>query len=216
MSVLDRLASALGRRDEDPNIALAAELARTGDAGDVALLAEALESGPSAIRSDAIKALYELGALRPDLIRPHAEVFLAAMNSRQNRLAWGALTALDTLAAAYPELIAAHLPGIIEAAGRGSVIAKDKAVSMLATLAALPEPAAGAWERLLAILRTAPVNQMAMYAEAALRAAPGHDPAALAGIVRTRLDGIAQPAKRARLEKVLRRLAKMGDRGQLL
>jgi hypothetical protein len=75
-------------------------------------------------------------------------------------------------------------------------------------------PVATAWERLLAILRTAPVNQVAMYAEAALRAAPGNDPAALAAIVRMRRDGIALPAKRARLEKVLRRLAKIeGDKG---
>ncbi|MEA3014674.1 MAG: hypothetical protein QOD42_3219 [Sphingomonadales bacterium] len=81
---------------------------------------------------------------------------------------------------------------------------------MLATLASLPGPAAPeAWRRLLFILKNAPVNQVAIYAEAALRAAPGRDPAALAEMVRTRLAGIAQPAKRARLEKVLRRLARL-------
>ena len=209
MSVLDRLASALGRRDEGPNCELAAELARTGDAADIALLAAALERAAKPVRSDAIKALYELGALRPELIRPHADAFLAAMNSRDNRLAWGALTALDALAAAYPDLIAAHLPEIVAAAERSSVIAMDKAVSMLATLAARPDPAPAAWGRLLAIVRTAPVNQTPMYAEAALRAAPRNDPAALAAVVRTRLDGIGHRAKRARLEKVLRGLAKL-------
>lgn len=33
------------------------------------------------------------------------------------------MTALDTLAAPYPALIAAHLPAILAAADRGSVIA---------------------------------------------------------------------------------------------
>lgn len=210
MSVLDRLACALGRADEAPNIALARDLARTGDSAGVAMLADAVATGPRPVRSDAIKALYELGALRPDLIRPHADAFLAALDSGENRLVWGALTALDTLAAPYPELIAAHLPEILAAAERGSVIAKDKAVSMLATLASLPGPAAPeAWERLLATLRDAAVNQLAMYAEAALRAASMRDPGALAEVVRMRLAGIAHPAKRARLEKVLRRLGKL-------
>lgn len=210
MSVLDRLASALGRRDEAPNVALAQALAGSGDRVGIAMLADALASGPRPIRGDAVKALYELGALRPDLLRPHANALLAALAASDNRLVWGAMTALDSLAASCPELIAAHLPAILAAAECGSVIARDKAVSMLATLAALPGPAAPeAWRQLLFILKDAPVNQMAMYAEAALRAAPGRDPEALAQLVRTRLAGIVQPAKRARLEKVLRRLARL-------
>jgi hypothetical protein len=81
---------------------------------------------------------------------------------------------------------------------------------MLATLAPPPGPAAPeAWQGLLAILGDAPVNQVAMYAEAALRAPPAHDPAALAEMVRRRLARIAAPARRARLEKVPRRLARL-------
>ena len=209
MSVLDRLASALGRRDEEPNVAVARDLARSGDAGDIALLADALENASQPIRGDAIKALYELGALRPELIAPHAGAFLAAMNSRNNRLVWGALTALDALAATEPALIAANLPAILAAADRGSVIARDKAVSILATLASQEPPVAGAWEKLLDTLRTSALNQTPMYAEAALRAAPGNDPAALAAVVRKRLEAIHQPARKARLEKVLRNLDRL-------
>lgn len=209
MSVLDRLACALGRRDEEPNIALARVLAASGDAAGVAALAEALSTSPRPVRHDAIKALYELGALRPDLVRPHAGTFLALLDGSDNRLVWGALAALDTLAADHPDLIAAHLPEILAAAGRGSVIAKDKAVSMLATLASLPAPGPGAWDALLAMVRDAAVNQAAMYAEAALRAAPANDPAALAEVVRMRRDAIAAPAKRARLDTVLRRLTRL-------
>jgi hypothetical protein len=209
MSVLDRLAGALDRRDEEPNIELARDLARSGNKEDVAILADALETAPRPVRSNAIKALYELGALRPELIRPHADAFLAAMDSRDNRLAWGALTALDALAESEPALIAANLPGILAAADRGSVIAKDKAVSILATLASREPPVSGAWDHLLDTLRTSALNQTPMYAEAALRAAPANDPAALAAVVRKRLETTHLPAKRARLEKVLKQLAKM-------
>jgi hypothetical protein len=210
MSVLDRLASALGRRDEEPNVALARALAASEDRAGIIMLADALANGPRPVRGDAIKALYELGALRPDLLRPHAGALLAALDAADSRLVWGAMTGLDSLAASYPELIAAHLPSILAAAECGSVIARDKAVSILAILASLPGPAAPeAWAHLLAILRDAPVNQVAMYAEAALRAAPMREPAALAGAVGTRLAGVAAPAKRARLEKVLRKLARL-------
>jgi hypothetical protein len=133
----------------------------------------------------------------------------AALKSRNNRLAWGALTALDTLAAADPKLIADHLPEILDAADRGSVIAKDKAVSMLATLASLPQPVPAVWQRLVEILRTSADNQTPMYAEQALRAAPTNDPAMLAEVVQARMERMHQPAKRARLEKVLRRLARL-------
>jgi hypothetical protein len=57
MSVLDRLANALGRNDERPNVELAAALARDGDAVDIAVLADALSTKPQAVQNDAIKAL---------------------------------------------------------------------------------------------------------------------------------------------------------------
>ncbi|MEA3014675.1 MAG: hypothetical protein QOD42_3220 [Sphingomonadales bacterium] len=92
MSVLDRLASALGRRDELPNVALAQELAASEDRAGIFMLADALTSGSRPVRGDAIKALYELGALRLDLLRPHVGALLAALDASDNRLVWGAMT----------------------------------------------------------------------------------------------------------------------------
>lgn len=72
MSVLGKLASALGRNDEQPNVELAEALAARPDAAAVAELAGALATGPTAVSNDAIKVLYELGALKPELVAPHA------------------------------------------------------------------------------------------------------------------------------------------------
>lgn len=204
MSVLGRLASALGRNDEQPNIALAVELEQSRDRKAVKELAEAILGANGAVASDAIKVLYELGERRAALIAPHADAFLAAMKSRNNRLVWGAISALDTLAGPYPELVAPHLSDIMEAAENGSVIAKDKAVSILAKLAARKGAAPTAWGWLIAILKTSAINQTPMYAEMALTAAPANDGKALAKVLRRRLDEIPQPAKRKRIEKVLK------------
>jgi hypothetical protein len=208
VSILGRLASALGRRDEVPNVELAAELAASGDKAAIAELAAALSRAKRPLQHDAIKALDEIGAARPELIAPHADAILLVLKSRDNRMLWGALTALDALVATNPRLIAAHLPTMLDAADRSSVIARDKVVSILATLAALPGVAPKAWEFLLAILRTSAVNQTPMYAEQALRAAAATDPKSLAEVVRRRIAEIPQPAKKARLEKVLRKLEK--------
>lgn len=206
MSVLDRLAGALGRNDEQPNIALAIELAAAGDKITVAELADAIGARSVAVANDAIKVLYEIGGRRPALIAPHVEAFFKALKSRNNRLVWGALSALDTLTAFRPDLIGPRLPEILEAADRSSVIARDKTVSMLATLATKSGAAPAAWGLLVAMLRTSAINQTPMYAELALKAAPMNDPAALAKVLNKRLGDIHQPAKRRRIEKVLRAL----------
>jgi hypothetical protein len=207
MRVLDRLAGALGRRDEVPNVELAEELARTGDAASIAELAEAIRSAPQAVANDAVKTLYEIGERRPELIAPHAGAFFAALKSRNNRMVWGALTAIASLTEARPDSVAGRLDDILDAADRSSVIAKDAAFSILATLSASPAHKKHAWPRLLAALQTSAVNQTPMYAEKALVPAALNDPKALAEIVRARLAEIHQPPKRKRLEKVLRKLA---------
>lgn len=208
MSILEKLASSLGRSDEQPNVELAAELAARADKAAIAELAKALASAPKPIRHDAIKTLYEIGALKPDLIAPHAGTFLDQAKGKDNRLVWGALSALDAVAIVAPNVIVANLPAILDAADRGSVIAKDKAVSMLARLSAPPTSSRTAWQRLIDILRTSADNQTPMYAEMALSSAGGNDSSELMEVVRFRLSRITQPSKKTRLEKVVRKLEK--------
>src|SRR5262245_32430609 len=102
MSVLQKLASALGRRDETPNQELAKSIAASKDAGAVAELVEHLADKNKDIQSDCIKVLYETGERNPALIAPHIEVFAKLLDSKNNRLAWGAMTALDAIADADP------------------------------------------------------------------------------------------------------------------
>lgn len=205
MSVLSQLANALGRNDEQPNIALAERLAASGDAAAMAELAEAILSGPQAVRNDAIKTLYEVGERNPTLLAPHSGALFEALKSRNNRLIWGALTAIDTIAAERSAEIAKRLPEILAAAAKSSVIARDKTVSILVKLAEAGHQAK-TLPILLDTLRTAPVNQLPAYTEAVGPLIGRDEIDEFRAILQTRLRSIDQAPKRARIEKVLRRL----------
>src|SRR6476660_7864862 len=129
MDVLSKLASALDRNDERPNVELAETLVAKPDKKAIAALADALSTGTVAVQNDAIKVLYEIGERAPELVAPHAEAFLALLKSKNNRNVWGAMSAIDTVAGVRMKEVAAHLKEILAAADKGSVIAKDKAMS---------------------------------------------------------------------------------------
>lgn len=205
MSIADRLASALDRRDEAPNIALAEEIADKGDTRAVAELMDLLSTGSKALRHDAIKVLYEAGDRNPALIAPHRFAFVRLLETRDNRMLWGALTALAAIAPYDPDALAPHLDAILAAADNGSVIAKDKAMTILLALAATSAHRNTAWPLLLARLEAAAPNQLPMYAEQALPVA-GPEGAALAATLTARLGDMPTPAKRRRVEKVITKL----------
>ena len=204
MTVRGKLASALGRNDERPNVELAEALAAKPNAAAVIELVELLSTGTVAEQNDAIKVLYELGERKPDAIAGYVTAFLALLRSKNNRNVWGAMSAIDTIASARPKEVAAALKDILAAADKGSVIAKDKAMSTLSKLALAGE--AKAMPALLDRLDTAAVNQLPMYAELALPAVGAHK-AKLQAILERRLPDLP-PAKQVRVAKVLRRLAK--------
>jgi hypothetical protein len=204
-SIAERLSGAMERRDEGPNVALAEAIAASGDKGAVSELVELVRSGTPRQRNDAMKVLYEIGARDPELIGGHCPVFLEALGSKTNRQVWGAMSALDTVAELRAEQIAAELPRIIEAADRGSVIAKDRCTSLLTKLAR-----AGYADKAVPILverlKTAAPNQFPTYAEETASVVTPVEKPGLIAAIRARLDTITQRAKRERMEKLLRKL----------
>jgi hypothetical protein len=136
MSVLDQLASAMGRRDEIPNQELARALASRKDRAGIAEIAENLWNKDKNIQADCIKVLYEVGVIEPKLISAYAEDFVKCLRSRNNRLVWGGMTALAEVAKANPEAVFKRLDEIKKAKETGSVITVDNAISTLAYTAA--------------------------------------------------------------------------------
>ena len=139
MSVLNRLASSLGRRDEVPNQELARDLAAKKDEAGIREIAENLWNKDKNIQADCIKVLYEIGYIEPKLIADYAEDFVRCLKSKNNRLVWGGMTALTEVAKANPDVVFKYLDQIKKANETGSVITVDNAISTLAWTAAANE-----------------------------------------------------------------------------
>ncbi|MGH9877217.1 MAG: hypothetical protein ACRD5H_06225 [Nitrososphaerales archaeon] len=132
MSVNAKLAHSLGRRDEVPNLELARDLAAKKDKAGIREIAENLWNKDKNIQADCIKVLYEVGYIEPKLISDYTEDFAKLLKSRNNRLAWGGMTALAEVAKANPEAVFKNLDAIKKAKEAGSVITVDNAISTLA------------------------------------------------------------------------------------
>ena len=105
MSVINKLASSLNRRDEVPNKELAKQISNKNDTNAVKELIDNLSSKNRDIQNDCIKVLYEIGELKPVMIAGYAKEFVALLDNKNNRLQWGAMTALHTITSEKPEKI---------------------------------------------------------------------------------------------------------------
>jgi hypothetical protein len=206
MSVIERLASSLGRRDEIPNQELAAEIAETNDKNAVKELIENLAGKNKNIRHDCIKTLYEIGYLKPALIAEYHATFLSLIDDKDNRMQWGAMTALSSIISEKPKEIFASLGNIIDAADKGSVITRDHCVKILVGLSSNASFAGKTFPLLNEQLMTCPVNQLPMYSEYALPVITAENKEKFIKTLAARFDDIEKDSARKRLEKVIKKL----------
>jgi hypothetical protein len=135
MTVLQRIAHYQNRRDEVPNQELARSLAAQADKAGIREIAQNLWNKDKNVQADCIKVLYEVGYIDPALVAPYAEDFIKLLKSRNNRLVWGAMIALSTVAELKADIIIAHLDEIRKIMKSGSVITVDNGVAVLARAA---------------------------------------------------------------------------------
>lgn len=205
-SIVDQLAVALGRRDEVPNVQLAEKICQKGDTEAVRELIALLQHKSPGIRNDAIKVLYEIGERTPELIRSYVSVFVSALQAKDNRMKWGAMSALSAVSSAYPELLIVHLAEVVEAMDMGSVITRDHGIYILSNVATLRKHHADCMELLLEQLEKSPVNQVPMYAEKIAEVISPLYVKRFEKILRSRHDVFAIPTKQKRIEKLLSQL----------
>lgn len=207
MSALDKLAIALNRRDEAPNQALAQEIARQKDANAVRELIEGLHHKDKNIQSDCIKVLYEIGERNPKLIAAYRKEFGDLLDSKNNRLVWGAMSALDHIALADPQGVYSLLDKICATANAGSVITRDHAVGILTKLGTSKQYAKTCLPLLVEQLKNCPDNQLPMYAEMSLAVASDTNKQVLHNVLSKRLTTLEKESQKKRVRKVLTRLA---------
>ncbi len=136
MTVIDQLASSLGRRDEVPNQELARQLAEANDREGIAEIATNLWSKDKAIQADCLKVLYEIGYRKPELVAPYVADYLKLLKNRNNRLVWGGMIAIATISGVAADALFPHIVSIQEAMDFGSVITRDAGVWALSDIAA--------------------------------------------------------------------------------
>ena len=205
MSIINKLSSSLNRRDELPNIKLAKEIADRNDKNAVKELIETLQN--KSLQNDCIKVIYEIGERKPALIAGYAKEMIALLEHKNNRLQWGAMTALHTITLENQKVIYAGLGKIIAAADRGSVITRDNAVNILIQLCSIRKYADTAFSLLSEQLLSCPPNQLAMYAEKSLPVITDNNKIQFLKAVTSRLADIEKETIRKRVEKVIRKLS---------
>ncbi|WP_420400275.1 hypothetical protein [Flagellimonas sp.] len=204
IDIIAKLASSLNRRDEVPNQELAKEIVVAQDKKAVKELVDNLFN-TKAIQNDCIKVLYEIGDQDPKLIANYVDEFVSHLISKNNRLQWGAMTALGTITNEKPKEIYNHLPAILEASDKGSVITKDHGVNILIKLCALNNYAENTFPLLLEqLLKSAP-NQLPMYAERAMPIINDKNKALFLKTLTSRLNDLEKESKRKRVEKVIKK-----------
>lgn len=209
MKILEQLASSLGRRDEVPNQELAKKIADANDKKAMAELILNLQNKSRDIQHDCIKVLYEVGELKPKMLAANSSELIALLDSKNNRLQWGAMCALDAITSEAPATIFKALPKIIDAADKGTVITNDHCVGILVKLGAVKEYENKVFPLLRERILKSPVNQFPTYAEKTLPFVNEKNKEIFIQTLEVRFPEIEQESKRKRIEKILKKLSKI-------
>lgn len=207
MSILSELSSTQGRKDEVPNQELAQKIANNGDTDAIQELIDNLSNKSKGIQNDCIKVLYEIGECEPGLISTYSDTFLELLNSKNNRLQWGGMTALACITPVVPGRIHSFIPSILDAAEKGSVITRDQAIHILIALASISDYTEDMLSLLAEQLLSCPVNQLAMYAERIQPVINESNKERFITILQERYYGLEKESRKKRIAKVIKKLS---------
>ncbi|MGE7922637.1 hypothetical protein ACQKND_05575 [Viridibacillus arvi] len=194
MTIVPKLASKLQRRDEEPNIELAQELVNDHNHEGIKEVIQNLSNKDKGIQQDCIKVAYEIGEVKPELISEFALTFISLLKSRNNRLVWGAMTALSNIATVSSTIMMEHLETIFLTLKTGSVITVDKGVLTLAKLASTSkENNERIFPFLLHHLETCRSKELPQHAESTLIAANNDNKEAFLTVLKLRENELTAP-----------------------
>ena len=208
MSVLNRIACQKNRRDEVPNQELARELAESDNRVGIQEIAENLWNKDTNVSFDCVKVLYEVGYIKPELIAEYVSDFLTLMKSKHNRLVWGAMLALSTIAALRTDEIYAQCNEIQKVMDKGSVITVDNGVKILAIVASKNETyRAEIFPYLLNHLATCRPKDVPQHSEKTLTAVDAANKGEFIAVLEKRMVDL-QGAQVTRVKKVIKEAEK--------
>jgi len=207
MKAIDFIATSLNKRDEKANQELALEIIKGNRHDWIKELVDNLTHKDKNIQSDCIKVLYEIGENgSPQLIVPYLKDFSNLLTSKNNRLIWGAMIAIDMIASVNPKGVFDLLPSIHKTIDKGSVITIDHGVGILAKLSAHQDFSKKTFPLLIDQLAKCPIKQLPMYAEKSLVAINQTNKKQFAEFLESRLLEIDIESQKKRIEKIIKAL----------
>jgi hypothetical protein len=208
VSALNKIAYYQNRRDEVPNQELARELAETKDKKGIQVIAENLWNKNKNIRSDCLKVLYEIGYINPELIADYVGEFLKLLKDKNNRMVWGAMIGLATIADKRPKDIWQQIDDVIIVINKGSLITVVWGVKTLARVAATDEKyCQKLFPILMEHLKTCIPRDVPMHAESILCVIDKSNQEEFLAVLETRRAEL-KPSQLARLKKIAKELTK--------
>lgn len=208
MSILRELASVMDGKGDVLNQELAQKIIENNDFEAIQELVANLSNKEKAIQSDCIKVLYEVGYINPHLIAEYVNDFIDLLTSKNNRLVWGAMIALSTIAGLKSAELFKQNDIIKSAIENGSVITMDAGVKTLAGVAAFQnEYNNELFPYLIEVLKHCRPKSVAQYAESISTAVIKNNIKEFNKIVNTRKESLT-PSQLKRIEKLLNTLSK--------
>lgn len=207
MPIIEFLASSQGSRSSAANIALAEEIASNGNRDAVSELIRLLKHSDRNIQGDSVKTLYETGYRNPELIASYYANFLDLLTNRNNRLVWGGMIALTTIANIRHKELFESLDLIMDTINKGSVITIDCGVEILAKLNNFDAYHNTTDPLLMEQLLKCPIKQLPTYASKSLEHIGKHSTEGYKNIISNRLNECEKESQRKKLEKLLRSMS---------
>ena len=137
MKWINKIAYHRNIRNETPNRELAKELYDTENKDGIKEISEYLFDKNKSIASDCLAVMYEIGYNKPQLISGYLEIFLKLLESKNNRMVWGAMIAITTISKIKAKEIFQQITLILNAIDSGTVITEVWGIKTLASLSSI-------------------------------------------------------------------------------
>lgn len=122
MNWINKIAYHQNVRGEEPNKNLAKEISETKNVEALKEISQYLYDKNKSISSDVLATLYNVGYDQPELIAPYLSEFVNLLSSKINRMVWGSMIAISTIAKIKADEVYTHIDLIISTIKNGSLI----------------------------------------------------------------------------------------------
>jgi|GEM_PF-4406388 len=173
-------------------------------------LIQDLKKSDKALQKRSFTLIKRICEKEPDVLAPYFDEFIGLLKSDYHRMRWGSMQILNLITEFALEKTYKNLSVLEETAQTGGIVEKDQWVSILIQLGKKKDYYPHTFPLLLEQIWHAPTNQYPTYMEKATQIVQKEDHEILMHILKSRWDEETTGAKKARIERVLKKLSSLG------